>query len=66
SIWAAVLGLDEVGVEDNFFDLGGHSLLAAEVVGVANDQGLSVTLVDMFEHQTIAAIAARLRESGTR
>ncbi|MFF4189644.1 amino acid adenylation domain-containing protein [Nonomuraea sp. NPDC001831] len=66
SIWAAVLGLDEVGVEDNFFDLGGHSLLAAEVVGVANDQGLPVTLVDMFEHQTIAAIAARLRESGTR
>jgi NAD(P)-dependent dehydrogenase (short-subunit alcohol dehydrogenase family)/acyl carrier protein len=32
-IWQRVLGIDKVGIQDNFFDLGGHSLLVAQIIG---------------------------------
>ena len=57
-IWAEVLHLDEVGVNDNFFDLGGHSLLATQVVSRVRDSfQVKVPLKDFFARPTIAELA---------
>ncbi|HYN92489.1 MAG TPA: amino acid adenylation domain-containing protein, partial [Pilimelia sp.] len=56
-VWAEVLGVDRVGVEDNFFDLGGDSILAITLVSRARAAGLQLTSRDLFRHQSIAALA---------
>jgi SAM-dependent methyltransferase len=57
-IWADVLGLDRVGVRDNFFDLGGHSLLATQVASrVRSAFGLPVSLKALFEEPTLGGFA---------
>ncbi|MGC7096209.1 amino acid adenylation domain-containing protein [Amycolatopsis lurida] len=56
-VWAGVLGLDRVGVHDNFFDLGGDSILSIQVVSRLRALGLSVTSKDVFTRQTVAALA---------
>ncbi|WP_315787594.1 MULTISPECIES: non-ribosomal peptide synthetase, partial [unclassified Bradyrhizobium] len=58
SIWRDILKLDQVGVEDNFFELGGDSIQSIQVVARANRVGLKLTSRQIFEHQTIAALAA--------
>jgi amino acid adenylation domain-containing protein/non-ribosomal peptide synthase protein (TIGR01720 family) len=57
-IWAEILGLEEVGIHDNFFELGGDSILSIQVVARANRAGLRVTPRQIFQHQTIAELAA--------
>ena len=57
-IWAQALGIDRVGAEDNFFALGGDSILSLRVVGLAGERGLSVSLPEIFQHQTLAELAA--------
>ena len=57
-IWAEVLDLDEVGVEDNYFELGGDSILSIQIVSRARQAGIELTPRHMFDHQTIAALAA--------
>jgi amino acid adenylation domain-containing protein len=58
--WAEVLRHDPamVGTDDNFFALGGDSLNAIEVVVAAAEHGLTVTLDQIFRHQTVAELAA--------
>ncbi|MEU7220071.1 amino acid adenylation domain-containing protein [Nocardia iowensis] len=56
-IFAEVLGTDDVGVEDSFFDLGGNSLIAARAVARINAAlGTALTIRDLFEASTIAAL----------
>jgi len=55
-IWCQTLGLERVGIHDNFFDLGGDSILSIQVVARAKEAGLAFTPRQLFEHQTIAAL----------
>jgi amino acid adenylation domain-containing protein/non-ribosomal peptide synthase protein (TIGR01720 family) len=63
-IWREVLGLDRVGIHDNFFQLGGDSILSIQVVARARRAGLLVTTRQFFDHQTIAGLAAVAGEAG--
>jgi amino acid adenylation domain-containing protein/non-ribosomal peptide synthase protein (TIGR01720 family) len=56
-IWAEVLRVERVGVQDDFFDLGGDSILSIQVVARAAEAGLQITPRQVFEHPTVAALA---------
>nr|WP_231996353.1 non-ribosomal peptide synthetase [Mycobacterium scrofulaceum] len=56
-IYAQVLGLDRVGVDESFFDLGGDSILSMQVVSRARAAGLSCRPRDIFVEQTVAGLA---------
>jgi phthiocerol/phenolphthiocerol synthesis type-I polyketide synthase E len=58
ALWQEVLGVDGLGVNDNFFDLGGHSLLATQLLSRVQQQfRLSVELDALFQAPTIAQFA---------
>ncbi|TDD83156.1 amino acid adenylation domain-containing protein [Actinomadura darangshiensis] len=61
-IWQQVLGVERVGVEDDFFELGGDSILSLQIVARARAAGLRVEIADVFARQTVAALAAVARE----
>ncbi|HEY0636053.1 MAG TPA: amino acid adenylation domain-containing protein, partial [Pseudonocardiaceae bacterium] len=65
--WRQVLGLDRVGVHDSFFDLGGDSLSAVALVGALREQGLELTVQEVFAGPTVAELAELLggREATT-
>ncbi|MEG5160088.1 amino acid adenylation domain-containing protein [Microcoleus sp. AT3-A2] len=65
-IWAQVLGLEQVGIDDNFFELGGDSILSIQVISKANRAGLQLTPKQLFQHQTIAQLAAVANTTGTK
>ncbi|HEX7955772.1 MAG TPA: amino acid adenylation domain-containing protein, partial [Pyrinomonadaceae bacterium] len=61
SIWAEVLGVEQVGVHDNFFELGGHSLLATRMMSrVRESFHIEMALRELFEGPTVAALAERI------
>jgi amino acid adenylation domain-containing protein len=63
-IWSEVLGVERVGVEDDFFALGGHSMLATRVAfRVQQTFGVEVPLRDLFETPTVAALALSVEDS---
>ncbi|WP_217143291.1 non-ribosomal peptide synthetase [Streptomyces sp. AC627_RSS907] len=55
---AALLQLDEVGVDQDFFQLGGDSILAISLLSALRDAGLHVTARQIFTHSTVGALAA--------
>ncbi|MFI1769170.1 amino acid adenylation domain-containing protein [Streptomyces sp. NPDC020800] len=67
AIWCEVLGRDRVGREENFFDLGGNSLLLVSAQAAVNRAlGRDLSVVDLFAHPTVQALAAHLARSGER
>ena len=62
-IWKEVLGVQEIGIDDNFFDIGGHSLLAARLTAqIQNTTGRTIPVSAIFRAPTIATLAILLRD----
>ncbi|MGH3611415.1 MAG: amino acid adenylation domain-containing protein, partial [Pseudonocardia sp.] len=59
-VWAEVLRVERVGVEDNFFSLGGDSILSIQVVSRARQAGLMVMPRDLFAYPTVGSLAANV------
>jgi acyl transferase domain-containing protein len=59
-IWQRHLGIDRVGVRDNFFDLGGDSVIGIQIVSSAQEAGLRLAPDQLFEYQTVAELARAL------
>ena len=60
-IWVEVLGIGEIGIDDNFFEMGGHSLLATGVLSRVRDSfGVSVPLRTIFDAPTIRQLAKHI------
>jgi non-ribosomal peptide synthase protein (TIGR01720 family) len=57
-IWSELLGVEKIGRDDNFFDLGGDSVVSIQIIVRARQAGLQLTAKQVFEHQTIADLAA--------
>jgi amino acid adenylation domain-containing protein len=63
AIWREVLGLDEVGMHDNFFDLGGHSLAVSQVIArVTETFHVDLPMRILFEAPTVADLAAAIAD----
>ncbi len=63
-ILSKLLGIDQVGVNDNFFLLGGHSLLGAQLIAEVRDAfGVQLTLRSIFDSPTAAALSAEIEKS---
>ena len=65
NVWADLLGIDRVGIDDNFFDLGGNSLLSIQCVAQLEGHGLKLPIVKLYQHPTIKACAAFLEGDAT-
>jgi aryl carrier-like protein len=63
-IWREVLDVQRVGISDNFYALGGDSISAIQIAARAVERGLPLSAVDVFEHQTVASLAACLLSRG--
>ena len=57
-LFAQVLGLERVGIDDSFFDLGGDSISSIQLVSRARKAGLVLTPRHVFQHPSVAALAA--------
>ncbi|NUR70876.1 MAG: amino acid adenylation domain-containing protein [Hamadaea sp.] len=64
SVWSQVLGVDRVGADDDFFALGGDSMRAIRLVGALKERGVGITVQDVFQHRTPAALSAVATSAG--
>ena len=66
AIWSEILGVDQFGIDESFFDLGGDSLQVFKVVLKAESVGLCMTPKMLFQYQTIARIADAMKGLATK
>lgn len=66
SVWETVLGVDRVGLHDNFFDLGGHSLLLVKLLAeLRKSVSHDASLIDLFQNPTVSSLARHLDRQQT-
>ena len=66
-IWSEILGVDRIGLDDDFFDLGGHSLLAVKMLSrVQESFDLDLFLYSVLEHSTVRELAAMIAARAPR
>ncbi|MGW6929940.1 amino acid adenylation domain-containing protein [Lentzea sp. NPDC054927] len=65
AVWSEVLGVERVGVHDNYFELGGDSIVSLQIVARARDAGLELSIADLFKHQTVQQVAAHTGDAAT-
>jgi len=64
ALWATVLGVEKIGMQDNFFHLGGHSLLAMQLVSRIRKQfDLELTLAEFFATATVRELAQTIEDA---
>ncbi|SKA45460.1 non-ribosomal peptide synthase domain TIGR01720, partial [Chitinophaga eiseniae] len=56
-VWQQVLGLNTIGIHDNFFSIGGNSISMIEIIAKARQQQVEITVRQVFEYPTIAMLA---------
>ncbi|MCD0256760.1 phosphopantetheine attachment site family protein, partial [Xanthomonas melonis] len=61
-IWRTVLGVEQVGRHDNFFQLGGHSLLAVALVERVRQEGIEADVRTLFDKPTLSDYAAAIEQ----
>ena len=67
ALYAEVLGVQRVGIDDSFFELGGHSLLAIRLIGLIRSRlQLELPIRALFEHPSVAALAPHLDRNRSR
>ncbi|KAF2873546.1 nonribosomal peptide synthase [Massariosphaeria phaeospora] len=66
TLWSELLDMveDSIGNEDSFFQLGGDSIIAMRLVGAAREEGLSMTVADVFKNPTFADMSRVVRVAG--
>ncbi|WP_224242167.1 non-ribosomal peptide synthetase [Hyalangium gracile] len=57
-VWGEVLGIERVGIHDNYFALGGDSILSIRVLALLKERGLEASLMQLFAQKTVAELAA--------
>ena len=65
-MFVQVLGVEQVGIHDHFFELGGDSIKAMRMMALLRDVGYPATIVQLFNHPTVAAFAAVIQSEGQR
>ncbi|MCH2087147.1 MAG: amino acid adenylation domain-containing protein [Pseudoalteromonas sp.] len=62
-VWSNVLGVEKVGLNDNFFTLGGHSLLVVEAISALKELGIEVSVAEFFSAETLSGLAQKIDTS---
>lgn len=57
TLWQECLGIDRIGLHDDFFELGGNSVLAIQIMANARKAGLIFNVQQLFQHSTLAELA---------
>jgi len=62
AIWGDLLGVEKVGISDNYFELGGDSIIALQIILRAGQAGLEFSPQDLFQYQTVAELASLVEQ----
>ena len=63
-LWQDLLNVNKIGINDNFFELGGDSIISIQLVSRAKKKGMVIAAKDIFDHQTIAELAKKIKQGG--